>query len=303
MDTVELGGHIYRGTHYGSVGVYTHANGHTYAGERKGDVAHGHGVVTWSNGDTVSGRLADGYWHGPREYHRADGAVDYQLCERGDGVHFGRVRPDGACVRKRLRADHAGHAALKAAAQQAGVRTCPSPHPTQCPRRRPNPDARRSAFARARFWGLASAGGFGRACASVRVCMCACVCVCVSLRVRVFVRACACTLVFACVWVNLCACERVRASTYRRVRWCVRPCASCLFLVEWACERLCLCARVRAHAGACASLYVCRWVRACTRACACVRVRAHARALVCAFSTGLFCFSRGRRARGKSPPR
>ncbi len=120
-------------------------------------------------------------------------------------------------------------------------------------------------------------------CACVRVCLCVpvracvtCEVVCVYARVRMKARA-PYRASHARAYV------RELASTYRRVLWCVRPCASRLVLVEWACERLCLCAHVRAHACACASLYVCRWVRACMRACACARVRAHARALVCAF--------------------
>ena len=44
MDTVELFGTVFHGTHRGSVGVYTNEDYGTYAGGRKGDVAHGHGV-------------------------------------------------------------------------------------------------------------------------------------------------------------------------------------------------------------------------------------------------------------------
>ena len=52
MDTAELEGSVFRGNHYGSVGVYTREDGATYAGGRKGDVAHGYAVVPWSNGTT-----------------------------------------------------------------------------------------------------------------------------------------------------------------------------------------------------------------------------------------------------------
>jgi hypothetical protein len=149
MDTVEIGGEVYRGTHCGSVGVYTHVNGSTYAGGHKGGKAHGEGVVTLSDGSTDSAQFADGDLHGHREDHWADGDVVYRLCERGELVHFARVRPDGNCAydNKPCGADHAGLAALKAAAQKAGVHA-PYPHPTQCPRGRPNPRrTRRSVFA------------------------------------------------------------------------------------------------------------------------------------------------------------
>jgi hypothetical protein len=219
MDTVELKGWgVFRGTHRGSVGVYTDAGGRTYAGGHKGGVAHGHGVVTRSDGDTYSGQFADGWWHGHCEVHWAGGTVVYYLWERGNLKEMlrARVERDGACFYddKSCGADHAAFVALKAAAQQAGVRTCPLPASNASLRRRPTRDARAvSVFARARFWCLASARGFGRACASVRMCICACVCVHVSLCVRVFVRACACTL--GCAWtcVNLC----VRVSVHMRL--------------------------------------------------------------------------------------
>jgi hypothetical protein len=139
MDTVEfegLGG-VYRGTHYGSVGVYTNANGHTYAGGRKGNLVHGYGVVTQTNGFTFSGQLADGRCHGHCERHFANGDVCYDLFERkqeedDEGlpaqVHVAIVGPDGDCDYdgERCSADHADFAALKAAAQQAGVRMPPT---------------------------------------------------------------------------------------------------------------------------------------------------------------------------------
>jgi hypothetical protein len=127
MDTIKLQGEVFHGTHYGSVGVYTDARRATYAGEHKNVVAHGHGVVTWSNGHTWSGQFADGRWHGHMEDHRADGDVGYALYERDRPVLRARVYPDGDCFYdgEPCGADHAGHAALKAAAQQAGVRMPP----------------------------------------------------------------------------------------------------------------------------------------------------------------------------------
>ena len=225
MDTVELAGWgVFRGTHYGSVGVYTNA-GAAYAGGRKavGARAHGQGVGMLSDGRTYSGQLADGNWHGHREVHWANGDVGYRLFERGKRVHSARVRPDGDCFYddEPCGADHADFAKLQTAAQQAGVRTCPlpasnaMPAPSAIPRR-----TRRFGFSHcARFWCLPSARGSRRASASVRVCMCACVCVCVSLRVRVFVRARACTIVCAWVRVNLCArvCVHMRLGVRERV--------------------------------------------------------------------------------------
>ena len=158
------------GTHCGSVGVYTSKYGHTYAGERKGDVAHGYGVLT-READSfdmmiVSGQFADGEWHGHGEEHRIY-AVYYHLYERGDYVHHAgvhvprdvgyelyelnpnpeehraRVEADGDCSYENqpCGADHADFVALKAAAQQAGVRTCPLPASNASRRRRPNRDA------------------------------------------------------------------------------------------------------------------------------------------------------------------
>jgi hypothetical protein len=130
-------------------------------------------------------------------------------------------------------------------------------------------------------------------CACVRVCACACL-------LGLLGGLCSC----ACAHEGACAVPR-ESYSYRRVRWSVQPCASCLFLVVWACERLCLCARMCVRACACARVCVSLRVsvgacmhaslRLCTRSCTCVRA--------CAFSTGLLCFSRGRRARAKSPPR
>ncbi len=177
MGTVELKRlGVFRGTHYGSVGVYTHEDGHTYAGERnEGDLAHGHGVVTYSDGTTDSGQLANGHWHGNSEVHWADtGDVYYGLWERGKSVHSAYVRPNGACDydHEPCGADHADFAALKAAAQQAGVRT----PPTRI-QRKPAPSAetrrtRRSVFFCTRSVLVPGVGPRLWAC----VCKCACVC-------------------------------------------------------------------------------------------------------------------------------
>jgi hypothetical protein len=181
MDTVELKGYggVFRGTHYGSVGVYTHKDGSTYVGGHEGGVAHGDCVVQFSYGNTYSGQFAAGCWQGHIEDHCANGDVGYYLYSGSSTpVHTARVRRNGDCEydHEPCGADHAGHAALKHAAQQAGVRMPPTRihrnaravgrTPTHAPFR----------FSHcARFWCLASARGFGRASASVRVCMCACV--------------------------------------------------------------------------------------------------------------------------------
>jgi hypothetical protein len=206
MDTVELKGYgfggVYRGTHYGSVGVYTHKDGHTYAGERnEGGKAQGEGVLTCSDGTTVSGQRADGHWHGHREEHRANGEVYYGLWERGNWVHFARVRPDGDCEYdcKRCGADRADFVALKNAAQQAGVRMPPTRIQRNARARRPNPR-------RTRRFGFRTALGFGAwrrpAALGVRVQVCACV------YVRASVCACPCACVYLCVRVRARSCVR-----------------------------------------------------------------------------------------------
>ena len=82
--------------------------------------------------------------HGYREYHYADGGVDYGLHERGKRVHSAFVRHDGACFYgdERCGADHADFVALQAAAQQAGVRTPPTRIQRNARAVRPNRDAR-----------------------------------------------------------------------------------------------------------------------------------------------------------------
>ncbi len=179
----------------------------------------------------------------------------------------------------------------------------------------------------------------GCACVCESACVCACsggcasVCVCVlcstsasvCVRVRVYFcdRECACVCAWrpvracmACVVVCVVARVRMEArAAYRsnHTRACVRrrtgayvgACDRARLVNFWLCgrappplslERLCLCA----HACVCVCVSVRVSVRACMHAslrlCA---IRAYARA----FSTGLLCFSRGRRARGTSPPR
>jgi len=176
MDTVEFknGWGVFRGTHYGSVGVYTHEYGRTYAGERnERGVAHGEGVLTYSGGYTYSGQLADGHWHGHVEVQWANGDVDYCLFERGKEVHSARVEPDGACFYdyEPCGADHADFAKLKADTQRAGVRMPPTRIQRNARAVRPNPRRTPLRFSRAlRFWCLASARGSRRACPRVRVC-------------------------------------------------------------------------------------------------------------------------------------
>ncbi len=126
-------GRDFRGVHHGNVGVYTHKGGSTYAGAHEGGKAHGYGVIKSCYGYTSSGQLANGGWHGHSELHCANGDVVYALCEHGNPVHRARVFANGACVygNQPCGADHAGIVALKAAAQQAGVRNASSriPHP------------------------------------------------------------------------------------------------------------------------------------------------------------------------------
>jgi hypothetical protein len=145
MGTIGIGGSIFHGVHCGDVGVYTSKGGSTYAGAHE---AHGYGVVTGSDGTTYSGQLANGKYHGHAEAHWPDGDVTYSLYEHDGCVHCARVERNGACEydHQPCGADHAGHVALKAAAQQAAVRIRPipaSPQPRpQRPRRGRNRGAR-----------------------------------------------------------------------------------------------------------------------------------------------------------------
>jgi hypothetical protein len=265
MDTIKLKGEIFRGTHCGSVGVYTHADGHTYAGGRKGGVAHGEGVLTWSNGTTESGQRADGHWHGHCEVHYACGDVDYFLFERGKAVHWARVRAGGACSvhyarlrrngarfydREPCDPNHAGHAALKDAAQQAGVRM----PPTRI-HRKPAPSAETR---RTRHFGFRALSvlvpGVGpriRAC----VCKCARVYVCVRPCVRVPARACIC----ACACVHHCVCVGRCESVCARLCAYAARCARALRV--YMCEFVYVCRSVCALVGVCA--WVCGWVCVC----------------------------------------
>jgi hypothetical protein len=253
MGTIKIKGLVFRGTHYGSVGVYAHERRGTYAGGRKGGVAHGEGVLTWSNGSTYSGQFADGEWHGHREAHWANGDVYYELYERGKLVHFARVRrngdcdyergelvhyalvwPDGACDYdgEPCGADHADFAALKDAAQQAGVRMPPTRIQRNARAVGRNRRTRRSVFALRsvlvprvgpRLWACVCKGARVYVCVRpcARVPARACICACVSVHDRVFVCA--------CVGVNL----YVRVSVHMRLGVCERV---------YMCDFVCVCA-------------------------------------------------------------
>jgi hypothetical protein len=131
-------------------------------------------VVTYSDGTTWSGQFAYGRWDGHRETHWADGDVDYDLCERGNRVHRARVKPDGDCEYdyKPCGADHADFAALKAAAKQAAVRTCPLPASNAMPAPSAEPRRTRRFGFRARSVLVPGVGPRLWAC----VCKCARVC-------------------------------------------------------------------------------------------------------------------------------
>ena len=201
MDTIEINGRVFRRTHCGSVGVYTNASGHIYAGERnEGGKAHGFGVYTRPDGYTSSAQFADGRWHGHREEHWPNGDVYYYLFERGNYVHRAYVEPCGTCEYdyEPCRADHADFAALQAAAQRAGVRMPPTRIHRNARAVRPNRDARAVSVFALRSVLVPAVGPRLSAC----VCKCARVYVCVRLCVRVPARACICA----------CACmhDRVR---------------------------------------------------------------------------------------------
>jgi hypothetical protein len=227
MDEIELFSRVYHGIHGGNVGVYTHEDGSTYAGAQEGGNAHGYGVLTYSHGDTRSGQLANGRSHGHAEVHWADGDVYYFLYEHGNLVHTAYVEPNGACFYDGVPcgADQADFAALKAAAQQAGVRACPYPHPTQCPRRTRSgrKPQRVLVFAGLRFFGV-----------DPRLSACACAILRACVRVYAFACACACACVFCvCMWACDCACNCA----------CVCACVLRVCMRLWVCVSARVCAR------------------------------------------------------------
>ena len=128
MGTIEVNGYVFDGVYCRNLGVYTHEDGHTYAGAHKGGKAHGYGVGHGSNGDTVSAQYANGRWDGHGEVHWVNGDVRYYLWEHGNPVHSARVEANGACFYdgEPCGADHADLAKLKDAAQRATVRTPPT---------------------------------------------------------------------------------------------------------------------------------------------------------------------------------
>ena len=199
--TVEIRwrGSVWSGVVVGGRGVLTSDDGDTYAGGVAGGTFDGRAVVKWSNGYTSYCELAAGDDHGYREAHSASGGVYYYLHERGNRpVHYAVVFADGNCRYddEYCGADHAGLAALKAAAQQATVRPPQPPPPLAIRPRR--------------------CGGL---CAS---CMCACAPQRPSrigeaaLRARARARACACT--------HTRARSRACAYMHTRARWCALLC-------------------------------------------------------------------------------
>ena len=141
MGTIEVNGYVFDGVYCRNLGVYTHEDGHTYAGEHEGGSAHGYGVGQGSNGETVSAQYANGRWDGHGEVRWVNGDVGYYLWEHGNRVHFARVEANGTCFydKQPCGADHAALVALKAAAEQAAVRM---PHTSRTAIRRTPPAPR-----------------------------------------------------------------------------------------------------------------------------------------------------------------
>jgi hypothetical protein len=199
MGTIVVYDEVFFGVTRGNVGVYTHEDGHTYAGAHEGAKAHGYGVVKYSSGNTYSAQFANGKWHGHGEAHFANGDLGYYLWEYGEPKHWAIVRANGACTydNEPCGADHADLVALKAAAQEPAV--CPNSHPRpQSPRRGRNRSV--CLFSHAIDF---RAGVGPRA---------PCVLVCVCIRV-VLVSVCACVRACICVCARaiVCVCMRVCA--------------------------------------------------------------------------------------------
>jgi hypothetical protein len=128
---------VWRGDVVDSLGVFRSDTGDKYAGGITAGMPDGRAVVGWSLfGDLQSCELAAGEDHGYSEGHYPGGAVVYYLHEHGKPVHYARVTAGGTCEYdgEACDADHAGLVALKAAAQQAGVRPAP-----RFPQPRPRP--------------------------------------------------------------------------------------------------------------------------------------------------------------------
>ena len=97
MDTVTVRGDIFRGTHYGSVGVYTHAYGYTYAGAHEGGKAHGEGVLGKRGTPpravlkTKSKQLGIDAGKANPVHLRTAGGTPPPRCARSCGIFWGRV--------------------------------------------------------------------------------------------------------------------------------------------------------------------------------------------------------------------
>ncbi len=105
-------------------GEYTDARGYAYRGQASDAKADGLGVLTSPDGYTCSGGWSAGIRHGHSVVHYTNGAVWYDLYDRGTRVQTAYVRADGACLydRQRCAADDARLLALAAAALPAAVR-------------------------------------------------------------------------------------------------------------------------------------------------------------------------------------
>jgi hypothetical protein len=212
MGTIELYGKVFHGVHYGNVCLYTHETGHSYDGEHEAGMAHGHGVLKYSNGITSSAQFANGLLHGHSEARWYDGDVYDGLYEHGNRVHCAHVDANGACEydKEPCGADHAGHVAVKAAAQQAGVRNTPLPASAHPRPRAPAPCRNRNVCcSRARsIFVPASARGSLRVrtfpCAHAGICVCARARACARACVRVSFCVCVCLRAIVCVCIGVC---------------------------------------------------------------------------------------------------
>jgi hypothetical protein len=116
MTEINAFGGTYRGTAEGDHGVFTHRDGHVYAGQIAGDSACV-GVFTWTDGDTWFVECdADGKEHGRWLYCIAGGNTWYIRYEHGSRKEHAVLRANGTCEYdgKACRADYAPFVALRA---------------------------------------------------------------------------------------------------------------------------------------------------------------------------------------------
>ncbi len=95
---VEFDGNMFEGDKFGDgQGLFTSEGKEQYLGEfsEERETAHGYGVVVDVSGNTSSGQLSEGKWHGYVVHHFADGSIQYRKYARGKTVLWVQETKDG----------------------------------------------------------------------------------------------------------------------------------------------------------------------------------------------------------------